>query len=197
MPAAPCAVQAVAQSPPLLFNEHWQNINGGNKEVILWKKFDKALRLLNYAEAKAELGTISQADIDLSIKPLRDRVGMPNIVLASIASDPGWDFPTLSPIINEIRRERRVELALVGFRWNDIARWAAADELIAGKRPKGSQFGSSFPLDPYPDDSEGFMDPFKVQIPNGYGFNLNRDYLSPLPRSELTINDKLTQNTGR
>ena len=34
---------------------------------------------LNYAEAKAELGTITQSDINRSIKPLRDRVGMPNL----------------------------------------------------------------------------------------------------------------------
>jgi hypothetical protein len=121
---------------------------------------------------------------------------MPNLLLASIVTDPNWEFPTLSPVINEIRRERRVELALVGFRWDDIARWAAADELIAGKRPKGSGFGSSFSLNPYPDDSEGFMDPYKVSIPSGYGFNLNRDYLSPLPQSELTLNTQLTQNPG-
>ncbi|MEO8762891.1 MAG: RagB/SusD family nutrient uptake outer membrane protein [Ginsengibacter sp.] len=175
------------------YNLSEQNYAGEDEPVIL---FDYAEVLLNYAEAKAELGTISQADIDLSIKPIRDRVGMPDLLLTSIVTDPKWEFPTLSPVINEIRRERRVELALVGFRWNDIARWAGADELIAGKRPKGSQFGSTFALDPYPDDADGFMDPFAIQIPIGYGFNLNRDYLNPLPQSELTLNEKLTQNPG-
>jgi hypothetical protein len=170
-----------------------QNLAGEDEPIIL---FDYAEVLLNYAEAKAELGTINQTDIDRSIKPLRDRVGMPNIVMASIVTDPGWDFPTLSPVINEIRRERRVELALYGFRWNDIARWAAADELITGKRPKGSQWGSTFTLNTYPDDADGFMDPYKAQIPNGYGFNLDRDYLDPLPQSELTLNNKLVQNPG-
>lgn len=166
---------------------------GGSDPIIL---FDYAEALLNYAEAKAELGTITQADIDLSVKPLRDRVGMPNLVLASIATDPDWDFPALSPVINEIRRERRVELALVGFRWHDIARWAAADELIAGQRPKGSRWGSTIPLNPYPDDPNGLMDPYANPIPSGYGFKLNRDYLSPLPQNELTLNDKLVQNPG-
>ena len=132
---------------------------------------DYAEVLLNYAEAKAELGTITQADIDLSIKPLRDRVGMPNLVLASIVTDPNWDFPTLSPIINEIRRERRVELACFGFRWDDIARWAAADELIAGKRPKGSACGSHFALNPFQDDADGFMDPYLVSFPTGMVLN--------------------------
>src|SRR5690606_40123979 len=44
--------------------------------------------LLNYAEAKAELGEITQADIDISIKLLRDRVGMPNLTLATANSSP-------------------------------------------------------------------------------------------------------------
>lgn len=167
--------------------------NGEDEPIIL---YDYAEVLLNYAEAKAELGTITQEDIDISIKHLRDRVDMPNLVIASITTDPNWEFPALSPVINEIRRERRVELALVGFRWNDVARWAAADELIAGKRPKGSQFGSSIPLNPFPDDAAGFMDPYLPSAPNGYGFKLDRDYLSPLPQSELTLNPKLDQNPG-
>ena len=93
---------------------------------------------MNYAEAKAELGTITQGDIDISIKKLRNRVGMPNLTLAGIPTDPNWDFPTLSPVINEIRRERKIELCLENLRLDDIMRWAAADELIIGKRPKGA-----------------------------------------------------------
>src|SRR5690606_34069767 len=93
--------------------------------------------LLNFAEAKAELGEINQTDLDNSINKLRARVGMPNLMLGSIANDPNWDFPQLPPLINEIRRERKVELVGEGFRWDDIARWAAADELIVGQRPKG------------------------------------------------------------
>lgn len=88
--------------------------------------------LLHYIEAAAELGTARQTDLNITIKKLRDRVGMPNLVANNIAVDPKWDFPTLSPLLNEIRRERRVELIGEGFRWNDITRWAAADELIVG-----------------------------------------------------------------
>lgn len=169
------------------------NLAGEDEPIII---YDFAEVLLNYAEAKAELGTITQNDIDISIKSLRDRAGMPNLVLSDIPADPRWDFPGLSPIINEVRRERRVELALVGFRWNDIARWAAADELIVGQRPKGIRYGAIFPNNPYPKDNDGFMDPYKVQLPNGYGFNVKRDYLSPLPVSELTLNKALKQNPG-
>lgn len=151
--------------------------------------------LLNYVEAKAELGSIVQADVDKTIKLLRERVGMPNIDVASIAIDPNWHFPTLSPLINEIRRERRIELLGEGFRWNDIARWAAAKELIVGKRPKGF-LASQIAKNPFYEDQEGFMDPYQKAIPSGYGFQLDRDYLDCIPESQIVLNNKLTQNPG-
>ncbi len=151
--------------------------------------------LLNYAEAKAELGTITQQDIDISVKKLRDRAGMPNLVINGIETDPKWDFPGLSPLINEIRRERRVELALEGFRWNDIARWAAANQLIIGKRPKGFK-ASQIKVNPFSVDEDGFLDPFKNALPNGYRFKPDRDYLNSIPMSEIVLNPALTQNPG-
>ena len=151
--------------------------------------------LLNFAEAKAELGTLSQGDIDISIKKLRDRVGMPNLVLSGISTDPKWDFPDLSPAINEIRRERRIELSCEGFRWDDIARWAAADELIVGKRPKGFK-ASQVAVNPFPVDENGFLDPFRIAVPAGYAFKIGRDYLNSIPVTEITLNSNLTQNPG-
>jgi len=152
--------------------------------------------LLNFAEAKAELGTITQDDIDISIKKLRDRIGLPNLILADIPVDPDWKFPDLSPAINEIRRERRVEMAIEGFRLDDILRWAAADELIVGTRPKGfkaAQLNNMM----YPVDEDGLLDPFQNALPNGYGFKLDRDYLNSIPESEITLNpENLKQNPG-
>ena len=60
-----------------------------------WILFRYAEVLLNYAEAKAELGTLTQEDIDKTIKLLRDRVGMPNLVITNIENDPNWLFPEL------------------------------------------------------------------------------------------------------
>lgn len=174
---------------PLMVNHHL------NYEETPSIHYRYAEVLLNFAEAKAELGTITQDDIDKSIKKLRDRVGMPNIDLAAITADPKWDFPTLSPIVNEIRRERRVELATEGFRWPDIARWAAADELIVGKRPKGLK-GDQIAAKLFPVDEDGFLDPFKASLPNGYGFKIDRDYLNPIPESQLVLNPQLGQNPG-
>ncbi|NQD71430.1 RagB/SusD family nutrient uptake outer membrane protein [Sphingobacterium shayense] len=151
--------------------------------------------LLNYIEAKAELGIANQGDIDKTIKPLRERSGMPNLVIDAIVSDPNWQFKELSPLINEIRRERHIELAAEGFRWEDIARWAAADELVLGKRPKGFR-AAQLKKNPFPVDDQGFLDPFQKAIPAGYGFKLDRDYLNSIPERELNLNENLKQNPG-
>lgn len=87
--------------------------------------------LLNYAEAKAELGTISQSDIDKSIKLLRDRVGMPNMNVDDANANPCAYMAGLYPnvagekkgVILEIRRERMVELFDENMRYPDILRW--------------------------------------------------------------------------
>ena len=87
--------------------------------------------LLNYVEAKAELGEIVQADIDKTIKLLRDRVGMPNLIMADANQNPdpyiADQYPRVSGpnsgVILEIRRERRIELIREGFRYYDIIRW--------------------------------------------------------------------------
>ncbi len=151
--------------------------------------------LLNFAEAKAELGSITQTDLDISVNKLRDRVGMAHLEMADITADPNWDFPALSPLINEIRRERRVELAHEGFRGMDISRWSAAGELIVGKRPKGLK-ASQLNSNPFPVDANGFLDPYRDAIPSGYGFHVGRDYLNAIPKSQLVLNPELNQNPG-
>jgi hypothetical protein len=81
--------------------------------------------LLNEAEAKAELGECDQTVLDNTVNKLRDRVAMPHMVIATLQKDPNSIFPSLPVLLDEIRRERRVELAGDGFRWEDLMRWAA------------------------------------------------------------------------
>lgn len=172
--------------------------------------FRYAEALLIYAEAKAELGTITQADLDKTVNALRKRVGMKEGLLnmSDITTDPNWEFNGISPLLQEIRRERKVELACEGFRVDDIFRWAAADELIAGKAPLGAMrnqwdnypgVAPSFPaaLKAIPINSQGYIAPYaKTLGETGYKFRLNRDYLSPIPTNEITINPALKQNPG-
>src|SRR5690606_33700295 len=159
--------------------------------------FRYAEALLNYSKAKAELGSLTRLDLDRSINKLRDRVCMPRMVLGMVESwnDPAWEFPTLSPIINEIRRERRIELAAEGFRFDDLRRWRA-HHLITGVRPLGSKFSvEEFPeLEIGKDiflNNEGYIDPYQKALPSGWAFDPNRDYLSPIPSNEITLNANL------
>ena len=92
--------------------------------------------LLNYAEAKAELGILNQGDLDLSINKLRERVGMPYLQMSAANGDPDWYLSSAEygytnvsgsnkGVILEIRRERAIELNQEGFRFEDLVRWKA------------------------------------------------------------------------
>ena len=164
--------------------------------------FRYAEGLLIYAEAKAELGTLTQADLDISINLLRDRVGMPHMVLGSITPDPNWrDYGySLPDYLYEIRRERQVELLGEGRRFNDLMRWRA-HSLIIGKRPKGTKYTDDLRAinANMPEDADGYLDPYQSAlsgVDGGYGFNPDRDYLKPIPSNEITLNENLTQNPG-
>ena len=104
---------------------------GSSNDYIL---FRAAEVYLNYAEAKAELGTLTQDDLKISIKKIRDRVGMPNIDMDAANANPDPYLCALESgyqnvtgpnkgVILEIRRERTIELLLEGFRYYDIIRW--------------------------------------------------------------------------
>ena len=108
--------------------------SGASKGTSDWPLFRTAEVYLNYAEAKAELGTLTQADIDLSIKKLRDRVGMPNLDMdhANANPDPYLSAPETGypnvtgpnkGVLLEIRRERTIELLQEGHRYYDLIRW--------------------------------------------------------------------------
>ena len=90
---------------------------------------------LNYAEALAELGTLTQTDLDNSINKLRKRVKMPDLKLADANQNPDpflmseeWGYPNVTKssntgVILEVRRERLIELALENNHYEDILRW--------------------------------------------------------------------------
>lgn len=84
--------------------------------------------LLVYAEAKAELGTLTDDDWAKTIGALRKRAGITGGLNAKPTQvDPYLQsvyFPNISdPVILEVRRERGIELCLEGFRFDDIVRW--------------------------------------------------------------------------
>jgi len=84
--------------------------------------------LLIYAEAKAELGQLTQSDLDATINQLRSRVGVAPLNM-NPAVDPVQElmYPNITSSqkaeLLEIRRERRVELFGEGHRYSDMMRW--------------------------------------------------------------------------
>ena len=94
--------------------------------------------VLNWIEAKAELETmggaaVTQADLDASINAIRNRpldataidkgiVKTAPLLIAAIPDDPDRD-PDVSPLLWEIRRERRMEFVYEHTRLLDIKRW--------------------------------------------------------------------------
>ena len=161
--------------------------------------------LLAYAEAAAELEMWSDDIANKTLKALRERAGVKYLAPAKDANFTDFGY-TLTPVLQEIRRERRSELALQGFRLDDLMRWKA-DKLIVGKRGKGAYVGDeSILFKSYsPDnqkrirerltlDDNKWADPMAGTLPSGYQFHADRDYLLPIPPSELELNKKLKQN---
>ncbi|MGH2622101.1 MAG: RagB/SusD family nutrient uptake outer membrane protein, partial [Sphingobacterium sp.] len=141
--------------------------------------------LIDYAEAKAELGECTQSVLDQSINLLRDRVNMPHLKVDVGFIDPNWpkwEVP-VSPLINEIRRERRIETCAEGDRWDDIVRWKAGKLLENPKTLLGArelQTGNLRVV--YP----GIM-------PRKW---VDKLYLYPIPYQEIALNPNLSQNPG-
>lgn len=138
--------------------------------------------LLSYAEAKAELGECTQDVLDNSINKLRNRVGMPHLLVDAVA-DPSqdWEVP-VSPLINEIRRERRVELCAEGKRWDDLVRWKAGKRIEAANTILGARYSASQYKAIYPGYPTRKWD--------------NKLYLFPIPKQEIALNPNLKQNPG-
>ncbi|MBR7157661.1 MAG: RagB/SusD family nutrient uptake outer membrane protein [Bacteroidales bacterium] len=142
---------------------------------------------LNYAEAAAELGVLTQADLDNTINLLRIRAGVATLSLASVPDDPARDSD-VSPLLWEIRRERRSELMMDGFRQWDIRRWGKLEYLNPAVKP-AIFMGAKIPLPKSDDapavDAEGYILPYGEGV--GREVTVPKNYLDPIPTGEITL----------
>ncbi|WP_200980157.1 RagB/SusD family nutrient uptake outer membrane protein [Echinicola sp. 20G] len=125
------------------YNNTVDNIEVGSVDFPVYRYAEV---LLTYAEAKAELGELTQGDLDETVNILRQRAGLPALDMATANASPDLfmaeKYPSVSGanqgVILEIRRERRVEFALEGYRYDDLMRWHAGKllEII----PEGMYF---------------------------------------------------------
>lgn len=148
--------------------------------------------MLNYAEAAAELGTLDQNIVDATINMLRARAGVAPMLLASLPDDPVRDAD-VSPLLWEIRRERRSELIMDGFREWDIRRWGKLSYLDPSVKPaifQGARISPSSTLpvslaDGLSVDADGYILPYGVGT--GRPVQIPRDYLDAIPTGQLTL----------
>lgn len=192
----------------------YQTIKYWNREMmnLTWGQIEQpaiifryALALLNYAEAKAELGTITQNDLDITINRLRDRVDMPHLSLDNVPVDPR--YTDVSPIIAEVRRERKIELAFEGLRLKDLYRWKWGhllrepdmgirwDEDAIERYAHATVRSSEFTC-PITGEAGPYIDVHKGTGYEGPVFDDNKHYHWPLPLNILTENPDLGQNPG-
>lgn len=141
---------AITGYQPVKFVQNPSDNNGDvdrvNRSTCDMPVFRLGEVMLNFAEAKAEAGTLTQQDLDISVNKLRDRVGMPHLNMDEANANPDWYLSSEEygyqnvtgankGVILEIRRERAIELFEEGFRFQDLVRWregACIDQRISG-----------------------------------------------------------------
>jgi hypothetical protein len=143
--------------------------SGSNLHLIRYAEV-----LLDYTEAKQSLGQMDATVWNNTIGALRRRAGF---------TDAGaLDFPGTADMTNVIRRERRTELAMEGLRTDDIRRWKIAETVLNGFA-HGAKFGDA-------GVDNGYIRAQKRQ------FDPAKNYLWPIPASEIGLDPNLTQNPG-
>ena len=155
--------------------------------------------LLNYAEACAELGSITQTDLDKSINLLRDRVGMPHL-LTSVEADPANNMG-VSNILWEVRRERRVEMMYcMNDRYWSLLRWNQLSLLDTNKNPDLSRGAyvagyetQGISLDDVDVDADGYINCSNNGAPRQWDAKYN---LFPIPDDQRNLNPQIGQNPG-
>ena len=165
--------------------------------------------LLNYAEITAILDqmgktTFAQADMDKSINLLRTRAGVVKLTVmgagnvaagATAIIDPKRDAD-VSPLMWEIRRERRVELMMNGFRFQDLMRWKKGAYL--DRAQNGEAFlGAKVPANgKVLRNAQGYIIPYAATLTRT--FVDPKNYLSAIPTAQISLYpaNVLQQNPG-
>lgn len=151
---------------------------------------------LAYAEAKAELNTLTDADLNATINKLYARAGLPAQTVASLSAmgDPANDM-NVSSLLWEIRRCRRCELIMDNdIRYWDLIRWHQLEKLAYANNPditKGANVKNAW------ETSEIKLngDYIDCSLGNDRIWN-SRNYLYPVPTNQISLNKHLTQNPG-
>lgn len=149
---------------------------------------------LAYAEAKAELGTLTDADLNKTLNKLYERAGLPAQTVASLSAinDPANDMG-VSSLIWEVRRCRRCELIMDNdIRYWDLVRWHQLEKIAYENNPdmlKGANVKNAWV------DIKTTGDYIDVTLGNTRKWN-DAYYLYPIPSGQTNLNPELGQNPG-
>lgn len=208
------ANDAVTGYPCVKYRSPLQAQWEANKTTYDWFVYRYAEVLLINAEAHAELGSCTQDVLEKTVNQLRDRVGMPHMTTNPVVDPAAIDYGyTVTPLIYEIRRERRIELIAEGHRLDDLKRWNAMKVFENPKTMLGIRitdavkkqyegnvvFGGTDgrPTIEYQGKTYLFQYPSKSLNDAGRKWSSNdKRWLSPLPTDELVLNTNLVQNPG-
>ena len=157
---------------------------------------------LALAEAKAELGTLTDADLDNTINKLFKRAELPARTVAELnaINDPA-NNAGVSSLIWEIRRCRRCELMFCkNARWWDMIRWHQLDKLDTVKYPNTAMGAnvSKASAEQVKNVSvtNGYIDAAKNSAAVSTRIYNEREYLQPIGTTQLRLNKQLEQNPG-
>lgn len=184
-----------------------------NATTYDWFVYRYAEVLLNYAEAKYELGEMTQDVLDNTINQLRDRVEMPHLTMDVGFTDPNWpDYGyAVDPLLHEIRRERRIELAAEGFRYDDIIRWKGVKlyenpKTVLGMRVTDKvislytegTFGGDRGRALVEYEGKTYIRPYSKDLDDAGRKWADDDkrFLNPISKNVRLINPNITQNPG-
>lgn len=153
--------------------------------------------LLIYAEAKIESNDIDQSVVD-AMNKIRARAY--GVDYTDVGNYPEITIAGQAEMRRILRNERKVELACEGFRLYDIRRWKIADSVMDGPLVGRPITGyETIPEPPVIDEATGHP---------AYGASLSlyrqviqrtfraRDWLYPIPQSEVNVNKSIKQNPG-
>lgn len=172
---------------------------------------------LNYAEACAELGTVTNNDLNLSINKVRTRAGIAILTTDgtnAAANGVQIDDPQrttaleqisgiVNPIIWEIRRERRIEfMSWTTMRKEDLMRWKKGDYLDTNSNPDvilGARITSLIGTNSKTKvNSQGYVIPYAAGVTRL--FVSPKNYLSAIPTNDISLyaaeGVELKQNPG-
>lgn len=146
---------------------------------------------LNYAEAKAELGTLTQTDLDNTINKLLARADVPAMDLNPQA-DPANNHG-VSNLLWEIRRCRRCELMTDNwYRYWDLVRWHQLDKLDSSKYPNINRGAN---LSNVADCQVTLDGGYVVATGKTRSFD-KKYYFWPIPQNQCSLSSATVQNDG-